>query len=486
MARNTRLLSLIAAVTGTLAAAVLCFFVLHVGETVAALVFMLWTLIVGSVGKRLEAVFASFAAALCLDYFFIPPVYQISIGSSGGWISLFVFLAASLFASSLSSALRRQRDELALRQTESERLHALSRTLLLSNRTDDMRRLLVNKCMELFEFEEAVLFESARGEHWRSSSNGSIALDDLRRVATYAAAETLPGGAHLFPVALGNKTFGSLGYKGRKLSQTAAHSLSNTLATGLAQTQAHEASSHAEAVRRSEELKSVMIDALAHDLKTPLTTIEMAAETLIHAPFISPDERAGLLREIWQASQGLRQLIHGAIHLARIDAKRLRLEARATSVDEAIRFAVEMVSDRAAAHTFQIEIPGQTPQVMADPELLCQALKQLVDNAIKYSPSGSGITISAGHSDGQIWISVRDQGPGLTELEQSRVFEKFYRGRYDGSAIQGTGMGLAIAKEIAEAHGGSVSVESQIGQGTRFTITLRAATAEAVIMEQTA
>jgi len=486
MVRSARIISLAAAVAGTLAAAVICFYVFRASETVAALVFMLCTLIVGSFGKRIEAVFASFAAALCLDYFFIPPIYKISVGSSGGWISLFVFLAASLFASSLSSALRRQRDELALGQSESERLHALSRALLLSNRGDDMRRLLVNKCMELFEFEEAVLFECARGEYWRSTSNGTIGLDDLRRVATYAAAESLPNGAHLFPVALGNKTFGSLGYKGKALSQSATHSLSNTLATGLAQAQAHEASSHAEAVRRSEELKSVMIDALAHDLKTPLTTIEMAAETLIHAPFISAEQRTSLVKEIWQASQGLRQLVHGAIHLARIDAKRLRLEARPTSVDEAIHAAVELVSDRAASHTFEIEIADDTPPVLADAELLTQALKQLVDNAIKYSPSESAITISAGHLDEQIWISVRDQGPGLTELEQSRVFEKFYRGRYDGSAVQGTGMGLAIAKEIAEAHGGSVSVESQVGKGTRFTISLRAATSGTAIMEQPA
>jgi len=490
MVRSTRIISLLAALAGTLATAVLCFYVFRASETVAALAFMLWTLVVGSFGKRLEAVVASFAAALCLDYFFIPPVYQISVGSSGGWISLFVFLAASLFASNLSSALRRQRDELALRQSESERLHALSRALLLSDRGDDMRRLLVNKCMELFELEEAVLFESVRGEYWRSSSNGSIGLDDLRRVATYAAAESLPSGAHLFPVALGNKTFGSLGYrmghKGKPLSQSATHALSNTLATGLAQAQAHEASSHAQAVRRSEELKSVMIDALAHDLKTPLTTIEMAAETLLHAPLISADQRTSLVKEIQQAAQGLRQLVHGAIHLARIDAKRLRLEARPTPVDEAIRAAVELMSDRAASHTFQVEIAENTPPALADAELLAQALKQLVDNAIKYSPSRSAIAISAGHLDEQIWISVRDQGPGLTELEQSRVFEKFYRGRYDGSAIQGTGMGLAIAKEIAEAHGGSIRVESQVGEGTRFTISLRAAPAGTAMMEQPA
>jgi two-component system sensor histidine kinase KdpD len=473
--------SLLLSVGATLAAALLCFYVAHAGETVAALILILVTLVVGAVGRRAEAVITSFVAALCLDVLFIPPIFKITIATTSGWVGLFVFLAAALFASSLSSALRRQRDELAASQADAERLHALSRALLLSNRTEDMRRLLVNKCMEIFGFEEAVLYESACGEFWRSAARGSIPLDALRRVAHYNAAESLTPGIHIIPVMLGNKTFGSLGYCGQKLTQAVTHSLSNTMATGLAQAQAHEAGSQAEAVRRSEELKSVMIDALAHDLKTPLTAIEIAAETLIQTPSIAVELRLTLLDEIWQAAQSLRQLVHEAIHLARIDAKRLRLEAKPTSIAECISAALQLVGERAASHSISVEIESEIPAALADGELLVQALKQLADNALKYSPSRSKITIAAGHSEGVIWISVRDQGPGLTELEQSRVFEKFYRGRYDGSAVQGTGMGLAIAKEIAGAHGGGVSVESQVGQGTRFTITLPAA-----IMEQTA
>ena len=487
MIRGTRrALSLSASVGGTVAAAVGAFYALHASESVAALLLMLWALLVGAQGKRFEATLASFTAALCLDYWFIPPIFQISIGSPGGWVGLFVFLAASLSASTLSSALRGQRDELAARQAESERLHALSRALLLSDRSDDMRRLLVNKCMELFGFKEAALFELASGEFWPSSLSGTIGLDELRRVATYAAPTSDPAGTHIIPIALGNKMFGSLGYRGKELTQSASHALSNTLATGLAQAQAHEAASHAEAVRHSEELKSVMIDALAHDLKTPLTAIEMAAYTLIHRPSITHEQSDALLHEIAQAAQGLRELVHGAIHLARIDAKRLRLETRPVSVLDSIHAAVDSVSESGAERAITIDVEPGIPAVLADDELLVQALKQLVDNAQKYSPPKSAITIRGTHADGLISISVRDLGPGLTELEQRRVFEKFYRGRHDGSAIQGTGMGLAIAKEIAEAHGGGVRVESQVGEGTRFTITLRAASTLPAEREQPA
>lgn len=476
MVRNThRAASLAACVTGTIGAALICFYLFRASETVAALILILATLIVGSLGNRLNAVVTSFVAALCLDVLFIPPILKLTIATTSGWVGLFVFLAASLFVSTLSAALRRQRDELAQRQLQSERLHALSRALLLSDRGDDMRRLLVNKCIELFGFEEAVLFELASGEFWRSSSSGTIALDELRRVATYSSPESNEQGTHIIPIMLGNKTFGSLGYRGPQLTEEATHSLSNTLATGFAQAQAHEAGMHADAVRRSEELKSVMIDALAHDLKTPLTAIEIAAETLIHMPSIQQEQSTILLEEIAGAAKGLRRLVHGAIHLARIDAKRLHLDFEPVSVAEIVQAAIGSVGERAASHLIAVEIGPEITPVLADSELLVQALKQLIDNALKYSPSRSVITVSATQSEGLVSMSVRDQGAGLTELEQSRVFEKFYRGRHDGSSVQGTGMGLAIAKEIAEAHGGGVSVESQVGQGTRFTITLRAA-----------
>jgi two-component system sensor histidine kinase KdpD len=472
---NRRLVSALASILGTLAAALICCFVFHVSQTVAALILMLCVLGVGAYGNRLDALLTPMMAALCLDFLFIPPLYRITIADLNGWISFLVFLATSVIATNLSSRLRRQRDELIARQIESERLHALSRALLLNNRSEDMRRLLLNKCLEIFSFEEAALFEIDSGEFWRTHADGKISIDDLRRAATIGSIEHAAHGVTVIPVALGNKTFGSLGYRGPNLPAPSLQSLGNTLATGIAQAQAHEAGSRAEAVRRSEELKSVMIDAMAHDLKTPLTAIEIAAETLSQAPGVSVEQTADLLQVIRQETRGLRRLVDAAIHLSRIDAKRLRLESQPLQIEDVVNSAILSVGERAASHTLRVECQPGLPPVAADNELLVQALKQLIDNALKYSPARSVITVAATEMDGLVSLSVRDQGQGLTEMEQRRVFDKFYRGTHGTEGIQGTGMGLSIAKEIAEAHGGSVRVESQVGKGSRFTITLQAA-----------
>jgi len=430
--------------------------------------------LIGAYRARTEAIAASLTATLCLDYFFIPPIGKITIADPQDWLVLTGFLAVSLIATNLSAVLRRQRDEMALRQSDSEKLHALNRAILLSNGSGhSLQRLLVNKCIELFGFEEAALFESSSGEYYRSNPDGPIGEADLRRVARYGSIEK-EGRATIFPITLGNKIYGSFGFTGSALSVGLVQSLGSTIAIGLAQAQTQQVANRADAVRRSEELKSIMIDALAHELKTPLTAIEAAAD-MLHSSRVSADQRDDLISVVQQEAQRLRRLMNEAIHLARIEAKRFKLERQPVPAETIIRGAIESLGQQAHAHPINIEIALGAPAALADPELVTQLVKQLLDNALKYSQAGKPITISASEENGMLSIAVRDEGQGLTELEQSRVFEKFYRARRDKEGIQGTGMGLAIAREIAEAHGGSILVESQVGQGSRFTVTLPAA-----------
>ena len=210
---------------------------------------------------------------------------------------------------------------------EIERQYAFSRALLLAGPADDVPRLVVNKCIEVFGFTEAVLFESSSGKTFRSDTAGSISDEKLRHVALYGSIVfERERNVTAIPVTLGNKTLGSLGFRGVSMPGTSLQALGNVVAIGLAQAQAQEAGTQAAAVRRGEELKSVLLDALAHDLKTPLTTMEASVDLLLQPTLISNDQRRELLQILQQEVQGLKQMVAQAIHLARIDAGRLKLD----------------------------------------------------------------------------------------------------------------------------------------------------------------
>lgn len=248
-----RLWPIVAVITGTIALAYLCF-ILSATATVAAMLLLFAVLLASIYLKLGDAVAASFTAALCLDYFFVPPIKQIAIGDLQGWFSLAVFMAVSLLTSNLSARVRKQRDELIHQQSEKEKLHALSRAMLLTS-GQDVRRLIVNKCIELFGFSEAALFESATGAVQRSQFPGLFTDEMLKRVALSGSFDRREESSSMvIPIALGNKLFGSLGFSGKALPETTMQVLVDTVAIALAQAQAQEASSRASAVRQGEEL----------------------------------------------------------------------------------------------------------------------------------------------------------------------------------------------------------------------------------------
>jgi len=297
----------VAAAAESLVIGLVCFYLFHSNATIAAIFLLLGVVLAGAYGTRTSAVASSITATLCLDYFFIPPIGSVTIGDPQCWIVLGVFLAVSLVATNLSARLRSQRDELAGRQSDSEKLHALNRAILLSDRgPHELHRLLVNKCIELFAFEEAALFENGSGEIHRSTQSGAILESDLRKVARYGSIDK-NGPVTTMPITLGNKIYGSFAFVGAPLSAALIQSLGSTIAVGLAQARTQEAASQAEAIRKSEELKSVMIDALAHELKTPLTAIEAAAD-ILHAGRISAAQRDDLIAVVQQEAQRLRRL----------------------------------------------------------------------------------------------------------------------------------------------------------------------------------
>ena len=248
--------------------------------------------------------------------------------------------------------------------------------------------------------------------------------------------------------------------------------------------EAFERASHAEALRQSEKLKSALLDAVTHDLRTPLTSIKASITTLLdeqrgHPPLaLDRESRTEMMEVIDEESDRLSRFINGLIELARIEAGELQLRRRWGVVDEIISAALSRAEPITRQHRIEVEVEKELPGVRVDESAVSEVVYTLIDNAAKYSVQGSRIRISAQRSgDDLIQMSVEDEGRGVSPELRERVFDKFFRATRDGDVSTreptGTGMGLAIAKGIIEAHGGKIWIEAaRTGEGTRVVFTL--------------
>ena len=249
-----------------------------------------------------------------------------------------------------------------------------------------------------------------------------------------------------------------------------------------------ERSSQAKALKQSERLKSALLDAVTHDLRTPLTSIKASATTMLADLYSSERNNAGaqldnegrkeMLEVINEEADRLDRFVEGLTKLARIDAGEMQLRRQWCSIAEVITVALKRAEPRTRANQLEVWIEDEFPAVRIDEHAVAEVVYTLVDNAAKYSLPGTTIRVTAAPShDATIRLSVEDQGPGIPRETRERVFEKFFRAMRDGDAgerkTSGTGMGLAIARGIVEAHGGRIWIEDADGHpGAKFVVQL--------------
>lgn len=251
---------------------------------------------------------------------------------------------------------------------------------------------------------------------------------------------------------------------------------------------AFERASHAEALRQSEKLKSALLDAVTHDLRTPLTSIKASITTLLdetkqHSDLEEPitldrESRIEMMEVIDQESDRLNRFIGGLIELARIEAGELQLRRHWGTVDDIISTALARAENVTRHHLVELQIESELPVVRVDERAVSEVIYTLIENAAKYSPEGTTIRIIADRSgEDSIRMAVEDEGPGIPGHLRQRVFDKFFRARstsdINAHEPSGTGMGLAIAKGIVEAHDGEIWIEPRRHKpGTRVVFTL--------------
>jgi two-component system sensor histidine kinase KdpD len=442
--------------------------VLGVNPTTVALSYLLAILGIATGWGIVEATTASLAAVLCFNFFFLPPTGTFTIADPQNWIALIAFLVTAITASQLSGRARQRAVDAAARRQELERLYALSRALLLSER-GAIRGAIARHIADAFGLQTVAVYDRATDSaSWAGASEPPAFESRLREVAMRAASVRDPSGLTIIAIQLGGAPIGSLALTDAGLSDTVLNSVANLAAIGLERARADEATARAEAARESSELRTVVLDAVAHDFKTPLTAMKAAAGDLVERLASSPRERE-LAAIIDEEIDRLGALVSDAVQMLRIDSGRFAIHLERQSLHALVSATLAQFGPRLDGHQVVDRVPADL-SVAADGPLLGLALRQLLDNAVKYSMPSAAIDISAS-SNGMVDISVHNSGSVIPEAEQPKIFERFYRGAH-ARQIPGTGMGLAIVQRIAEAHGGSLRVSSTAADGTTLTLSL--------------
>jgi two-component system sensor histidine kinase KdpD len=448
-------------------AAITFFFsrIFHVNQTTVALSFLLAILAVSAVWGTVVSVIMSIVAMVAFNYFFLPPIGTLTIADPQNWVALFAFLFSSIMGSQLSARIRKEADEAHLRRREIERLYRFSQKLLGEGNVIQLMNAIPNYIVDSFEAGAAELFLPQKDKFYRSGF-GAAHLDEDRMKTAFLRDETTMDsqlGLYFVPVRLGVRPIGSLGISGSELSRQTLDAIGSLVAIAIERARAIEQLGETEAERQGERLKSALLDSIAHDFRTPLTSIKAAVTGLLAPATPNPAQSRELLTVIDEECDRLNHLVEEAAEMARLESG---------PIETIIHAATEYSKTSLAGRTLHLQVSPGLPPVRADLDRAKDVLVQLLDNANLYSPKDQPITISAELTGDSVTTSVADRGPGIEDIEQGMIFDKFYRGKDQRYLVRGTGMGLPIAKAIVTAHKGVISVTSQPGHGSVFSFTL--------------
>lgn len=456
-----------------------------VNGTTVAMTYLLVPLVAGTYGF-VTGIAASLLCALCFNFFFLQPVGTLTIHHPQDLVAFAVFLTTAVVANHLSSSGRRKAEESERRRQEVSKLYQISRMILSEPDPDAAGSQLPDHVATVFGFGACRLIMLSESGEWRpapgSMRDGSEgisdelarALDSLRRSGPSSHWKTAQGETlTCVPLRTGTTLTGALVYSAQKSDPATIEALASLVTVALERNRILKDLGRTEALRQSDALKTAILAAVSHDLRTPLTSIMTAVENLLSTDVDwNEATRRELCTIIKEEVDRLSRVVQDLLDMARIEAGECRPVKERGSVSDMIGDVIARCSDSLAHHQVAVDVPEDLPVVRWDERLMTHVLRNLVENAAQYSPPGSEIRLHASLDGETLLISVEDQGPGIPAEEMPRIFERFYRGRAAGRDRVGTGMGLAIARGIIEAHGGTIRVGNAALRGARFTMVI--------------
>jgi two-component system sensor histidine kinase KdpD len=406
-------------------------------------------------GLRL-GLLTSLLSAAAFNYFHIPPVGHFTIADGRNWVALGAFFTVAAVTSTMAELARARATEAESRRGEADLAGQLARSLLAGTSTSEALGTTARRVAEVLHLPSAAIeLGDVEGDERRLA----LPLRDgsQRQIATL-----------LVPSAVDHESR-------ERLRTQIVPALGALVAIALQRDQMQYEAVETEALRRSDDVKTALLRAVSHDLRTPLTGI-VAAGHALGGRSVTDEERGELSAAVVTEGERLSSLVDKLLDLSRLQAGRAEPRRRWTSVEDVLMAARDAVAPGAGEIGLTIE--PDLPAVHADPAQLERAFANLLENARRYS-NNLPVSVRARMSGSGVVVRVADRGPGIPAAEQPRIFEPFYRGSGNGQRPwTGSGLGLAIAKGFVEANGGRIAVESLPGQGTSFVVAFPAPDAD--------
>jgi two-component system sensor histidine kinase KdpD len=489
------------AVVGTVAVtAVLLAFRGQVTKTNVVLAFLLVVVASAATGGLGPGLVAAGLGFLAFDFLFLPPYNTFIVTEKQDYLSLGVYLLIALVVSGLVGAMERRRAVAEQRERESRTLFELSTSLVAHGGLDETLLRVVRTVRTLFDLAGcAIVLPDEDGGGVRLAAAAGQLPDALeQRFADATADQSVgvrgpaqgdlrPGMALTVPMWAGDTLVGamvviaggpdSLGFG--EAERRVLATFANQAALAVEQGQQERERSRAEALVETDRLRTALLNSVSHDLRTPLASIKASASSLL-SPDVQWDEaeRRQFLATIDVETDRLTRLVHNLLDMSRIEAGALDPLLTETTVGDLVGPVIRRAR-AASRQRVDIDVPEGLPPVLVDLVRIDQVLTNLLDNARKYAGNGP-VAVTARAAGGEVEIRVADRGPGIPAPERERVFDQFYRLKGGGKRPEGTGMGLAICRGIARAHGGGLWVETTPGGGSTFVLSLPAVAQAAV------
>jgi two-component system sensor histidine kinase KdpD len=465
------------------------------------MVYLLGVVVVATRFGRGPAIMASVLSVAAFDFFYVQPYLTFAVSDTQYLVTFAVMLLVALVISTLTVRLRQQAEAARQRERRTASLYSISQELASTRAVEHMLRAAVRHIHEVFETQVVVLLPNAGGrlQPWGNitgwwgagmqermlfapnTSELGVAqwVYDHSQIAGLGT-DTLAGSDGLYlPLGASRGTVGVLGVRPaqprRFLSPDQLHLLetfANQTAVAIERAQLADEAQQAQVQIETERLRNSLLSSVSHDLRTPLAVITGSASSLLEGESaFDVSTRRELTQTIFDEGNRLNRLVSNLLDMTRLEAGTIQVQKEWQPLEEVVGAALTRLEPRLQGRPVSVSLPADLPLVPLDSVLIEQVLINLLENALKHTPSDSPIDIDAWSADGAVVVEVADHGPGLPPGDEQRVFEKFYHTQAPGR-VTGVGLGLTICRGLVEAHGGRIWAENRPEGGARFRFTL--------------